>query len=200
VLTEPFALTFILLSTYIIAFTERRWKYLLAGLCAGIGMGFKQYAILLIPLLLFLMYRNKELRRAPELIAGILIPLAVLFGAIFLVYGPEAGAASLYWSYGVAGTYLSESNMGDVTSYRATDPLILAANIVMAVTMLTSLLLFAMAGVLSDRRLSPIEEYFVLASILFSGTILIRQYLHYWILALPYLSLLSTRPFKLSKF
>jgi hypothetical protein len=54
--------------------------------------------------------------------------------------------------------------------------------------------------VLSDRRLSPIEEYFVLASILFSGTILIRQYLHYWILALPYLSLLSTRPFKLSKF
>ncbi len=196
VLTEPFALTFILLSTYIVAFTENRWKYVLAGLSAGVGIGFKQYALLLIPLLLFFMYRMGELKKAPELLVGILIPLAIIFGAIFMAYGPTAGAASLYWSYGVAGTYLSESNMGDVTSYRATDPLILAANIIMAVTVFTSLLLFAAASVIRDRLLSPLEEYFVLAALLFASTILIRQYLHYWILALPFLALLSTRPFR----
>ncbi|MDI6897987.1 glycosyltransferase family 39 protein [Methanocella conradii] len=196
VLTEPFALTFILLSTYALMFTENRWKYLLAGLSAGVGIGFKQYALFLIPLLLFFMYRRGELKKAPELLVGILIPLAIIFGAIFLAYGPTAGAASLYWSYGVAGTYLSESNMGDVTSYRATDPIILAANIIMAVTVFTSLLLFAAASVVRDGHLSPLEEYFVLASLLFAGTILIRQYLHYWILALPFLALLSTRPFR----
>ncbi len=196
VITEPFALTFILLSTYLLVFSEGRWKYLAAGLCAGIGMGFKQYALLLIPLLIFYMYRKKELRKAPELLAGIAVPLTIMFGAIFLAYGQGALAASLYWSYGVADTYLTQSNMGDVTSYRTTDPLILAANLIMAVTIFTSLLLFALANVIQDRPLTPRDEYFILAAVLFAGTILIRQYLHYWILALPFIALLCARQFR----
>ncbi len=195
-LTEPFALTFILLSTYILVFTDSRWKYFLAGLSAGVGIGFKQYALLLIPLLLFFMFRKNELKRAPELLAGIIIPLAIVFAAIFLVYGPSAGTASLYWSYGVAGEYMTESDMGSVTSYRATDPLVLAANIILAVTIFTSLLLFAIANVVRDRPLTPYDEYFVLAALLFAGTILIRQYLHYWILALPFIALLCARQFR----
>jgi uncharacterized membrane protein len=196
VLTEPFALTFILLSTYILIFTESRWKYFLSGLCAGVGIGFKQYALLLIPLLLFLMLRKNDVKRAPELLAGIFIPLAIMFGAIFLAYGASAGAASLYWSYGVAGEYMISSDMGAVSSYRAMDPLILAANIILAVTIFTSLLLFAAANVLKDRPLTPYDEYFALAALLFASTILIRQYLHYWILALPFIALLCARQFR----
>lgn len=196
VITEPFALAFILLSTYILVFTNGRWKYLLAGLCAGVGVGFKQYALLLIPLLLFFMFRKKELKKAPELFAGIAIPLIIIFGAIFLVYGQNALTASIYWSYGVADTYLTQSNMGDVTSYRATDPLILAANIIIAVTIFTSLLLFALANVIRDHPLTPYDEYFIMAALLFTGTILVRQYLHYWILALPFIVLLCARQFR----
>ncbi len=196
VMTEPFALTFILLSTYLLVFAEGRWKYLVSGVCAGAGIGFKQYALLLIPLLLFFMYRKKELKRAPELLAGILIPLAIIFGAIFLTYGWDAGAASLYWSFGVADTYMTQANMGDVTSYMAPDPLIYAANIIMAITIFTSLLLFAVANVARDRPLTPYDEYFVLAALLFTGTLLIRAYLHYWILALPFIALLCARQFR----
>ena len=196
VITEPFALTFILLSTYVLVFTGGRWKYLLAGLSAGIGIGFKQYALLLIPLLLFFMLRKKEIKRVPELLIGVAIPLIIIFGTIFLVYGQNALTASIYWSYGVADTYLTQSDMGDVTSYRATDPLILAANIIMAVTIFTSLLLFALANVFQDRPLTPYDEYFILAALLFAGTILIRQYLHYWILALPFIVLLCARQFR----
>ncbi len=196
VLTEPFALTFILLSTYILVFTESRWKYFLAGLSAGVGIGFKQYALLLIPLLLFFMLRKHELKRAPELLAGIVIPLAIIFGAIFHIYGFDAGVASVYWSYGVAGEYMTESDIGGVSSYRATDPLVLAANILMAITIFTSLLLFAVANVIKDRPLTPYDEYFILAALFFAGTILIRQYLHYWILALPFVVLLCARQFR----
>lgn len=196
VLTEPFALTFILLSTYVLVFTDNKWKYLLSGVCAGIGIGFKQYALILIPLLLFYMLRKKELNKAPWLVAGILIPLIIMFGAIFLHYGMSAGAASLYWSFGVADSYVTEADMGSVSSYKASDPLILAANILMAVTVFTSLLLFAAANVVRDRPLTPYDEYFLLAAVLFSGTISIRQYLHYWILALPFIVLLCARQFR----
>ncbi len=208
IITEPFALVFILLSTYLLVFTESRWKYIVAGICTGTGIGFKQYAILLIPLLLFFMFRKNELRRVPELLAGILIPLAIMFGAIFIVYGTDAGMASLHWSFGVADTYLTQADMAQVstsqsnttqavvTSYRASDPLIMAANIVLAVTMFTSLLLFAIANVVRDRPITPYDEYFILAALLFSGTLLIRAYLHYWILALPFIALLCARQFR----
>lgn len=196
VITEPFALTFILLSTYILVFAGGRWKYPLAGVCAGIGIGFKQYALLLVPLLLFFMYRKNELKEAPGLIAGIAVPLVAIFGAILLAYGPAALSASVYWSYGVADTYLTQANMGDVPSYRATDPLVLAANIILAVTIFTSLLIFALANAIRDRPLTPYDEYFILAALLFAGTLLIRQYLHYWILALPFIALLCARQFR----
>src|SRR5208337_1330639 len=118
VMTEPFSLTFILLSTYLLVFSENRRKYLIAGLLVGVSIGFKQYALLMLPLLLYFMFREKELRKVPELLAGMLIPLIIMFGAIFVVYGIDAGMASLHRSFGVADTYLTTSDMGDVTSYR----------------------------------------------------------------------------------
>lgn len=196
VFTEPFALAFILLSTYVLIFTEWDKKYILGGIFAGIAIGFKQYALLLIPLLLYYMYRNGELKKAPGLIAGVLLPLLVIFGAIFIVYGIQAGLASLHWSFGIAGTYMTQSDIDGVSSYRPDNPLILAANLVLAVSVFTSLLIFAFASFIHDRPITPLEEYIFLAALAFSGTILIRQYLHYWILALPFIALLCARPFR----
>lgn len=196
IFTEPFALTFILLSTYVLVFTDRGQKYFIAGLFVGIAIGFKQYALLLIPLLLFFMYRKGELKKAPGLLAGAMLPLLALFAAIFLIYGAQALSASLYWSFGVAGTYLTQSDMGDVSSYRTDNPLMLAANLVLAISVFTSLLIFALASFFHDRPVTPLDEYFFLAAVAFSATILIRQYLHYWILALPFIALLCARPFR----
>ena len=196
VLTEPFALTFILLATYLVVFTKWDKKYILAGLLTGVSIGFKQYALLLIPLLLFYMYRNGELKKAPGFIVGALLPLLVIFAAIFLVYGAPAFTASLYWSFGIVGSYMTQADISGVSSYRSDNPLIIVANLVLAMSIFTSLLIFALAGFLHDRPVTPLEEYFFLAALAFSGTILIRQYLHYWILALPFIALLCARPFR----
>ena len=196
VLTEPFALTFILLATYLAVFTKWDKKYILAGLLTGVAIGFKQYALLLVPLLLFYMYRNGELKKALGFIAGALLPLLVMFAAIFLVYGGQAFTASLYWSFGIAGSYMTQAEVNGVPSYRPDNPLIIAANLVLAMSIFTSLLIFAIASFLHDRPVTPLEEYFFLTALAFSGTILIRQYLHYWILALPFIALLCARPFR----
>jgi uncharacterized membrane protein len=195
VLTEPFAITFVLLATYF-ALCGRNRHYLLAGLSLGIAIGFKQYALLAVPLLLFALSRNKALDRAPLLIAGIFLPLVVMFGYILIVYGSQAFAASLYWSFGVAGTYLTDKNVGEVTSYRTTDPLMLAANIAMAACMFTTIMIFAAAGLVRDRRLTVTEQYFLLSAAGFALTILVRQYLHYWVLALPFFAILCARQFR----
>jgi predicted membrane-bound dolichyl-phosphate-mannose-protein mannosyltransferase len=195
ILTEPFTITFVLLATYFAAFTRER-HYLWAGICAGLAIGFKQYALLSVPLLLFLMWRNGDLKKAPALLAGVLLPLIVIFAAIFAHYGVEAGVASLNWSFGVAATYLTEENMGAVTSYRTTDPLMLVANLAMAASMFTSIMVFALAGIAKDRKLSPTEQYFLLSAAGFALTLLIRQYLHYWVLSLPFFALLCARLFR----
>lgn len=195
VFTEPFAITFVLLATYFAAFSKEK-HYLIAGICAGIAIGFKQYAALAVPLLLFLQWRSSDLKKATALIAGVCVPLLIIFGFIFVYYGVTAGMASLYWSFGVTGTYLSQANMGDVTSYRTDNPVMLAANIAMATAMFTSFIIIALAGVFKDRKLSPIEQYILLSAVGFSLTILVRQYLHYWVLAVPFYALLCARLFK----
>ncbi len=195
ILTEPFTITFILLATYLVGFTPKR-HYLWAGILLGIAIGFKQFALLSVPLLLFLTWRNGDLKKAPALMVGVLIPLILMFGAIFLHYGIDAGIASLNWSFGVSATYLTQENMGNVTSYRTTDPLMLTANLAMAASMFTSLVVIALAGVAKDRRLDALEQYFLLSAAGFALTILIRQYLHYWVLALPFFALLCSRLFR----
>jgi hypothetical protein len=193
ILTEPFTLLFILLSAYALLFKE---KYLLSGLCAGIAIGFKQYALLLIPLALFYMYRKGELRQAPWLVMGVALPLAVIYGAIFLCYGADAGTSSLYWSFGVADSYVTSSYMGDIPAYRAEDPLIALANFALEASLFFSLLAVALAGIVLDRPVTPYEEYFILSGAAFLSMLAIRQYLHYWALALPFIVLLCARAYR----
>jgi len=195
IMTEPFTIMFILLATYFAGFTPKR-HYIAAGVLAGLAIGFKQYALLTVPLLIFLMWRNGDLKKVPHLVIGAMMPLVIIFGAIFLHFGMDAGMASLNWSFGVAATYITEENMGNVTSYRTNDPLMLTANLAMAASMFTSMVVIALAGVSKDRRLSAMEQYFLLSAIAFMLTLLVRQYLHYWVLALPFFAFLCSRLFR----
>jgi 4-amino-4-deoxy-L-arabinose transferase-like glycosyltransferase len=195
VMTEPFAVTFVLLASYF-AFCGRERHYFAAGLCAGIAIGFKQYALITVPLLLLALYLNKELKRVPALLAGVLLPLAVIFGAILIIYGAQAMNASLYWSFGVAGSYIGEREVDGVTSYSTSDPLMWAANIAMATSMFTSIIVIGLSSIFRDRKLSTTEVYFLTSGICFALTILIRQYLHYWVLALPFFALICARLFR----
>jgi hypothetical protein len=194
VITEPFTVTFILLATYF-AFCGSRRHYFLAGLSAGIAIGFKQYALITVPLLALSLYLNKELKHLPALVAGVLLPLVVIFGAIFVFYGWDAFNASMYWSFGVAGSYIGENNVDGVTNYRTGDPLMWAANIAMATSMFTSIIIIGLASAVRNRKLSTVELYFLTSGVCFALTILIRQYLHYWLLALPFFALLCARLF-----
>ncbi len=194
VLTEPFALLFILLSAHALLFMDR--KYLLAGLLAGVAIGFKQYALLLIPLALFYAYRRGDLGGFASFMAGLVLPLLAIFGAVFLCYGAAAGASSLYWSFGVADSYVTDGYIGDIPAYKAEDPLIALANFALEAGLFFSLLAIAVAGLALDRPFTLHEEYYALSCAAFLSVLAIRQYLHYWALALPFIVLLCVRAYR----
>lgn len=197
VLTEPFALTFILLSVYLLMFGGRN-RYLSAGVCAGLAIGFKQYSLLLVPLSLFYLFRKGEIKAFLAYMGGILIPLAIMFGAIFLLYGPEAGSASLYWSFGAAPSYITEGSIEDVSAYRIDDPVVAAAWIVLSLSLLYPIILLAAAAVFRQKPGGD-ETFFLLAAVLFAATLLIRPFLHYWTFVLPFAALLIASAFRMPK-
>lgn len=196
ILTEPFTVTFILLSAYVLLFMDSERKYLLAGVFAGLAIGFKQYALLMIPLSVFFMYRKGELEGAPGYFIGLLLTLAAIFGSIFIVYGIDAGASAVYWSFGVADSYVTQGFIGDIPAYKASDPLISAANFLLEASLFISLVTLAAASFVLDRPVTAYEELFFVSAIAFLATLLVRQYLHYWALALPFIILLCVRAFK----
>jgi hypothetical protein len=59
--------------------------------------------------------------------------------------------------------------------------------------MLASLLPLALLGF--SRAQSPEGKYLLAAGLLFIATLLLKQYLHYWIFALPFLALLCAGVF-----
>ncbi|MGA9142093.1 MAG: glycosyltransferase family 39 protein [Methanocella sp.] len=187
VMTEPFTVLFIVLATYFALFSEKR-HYLVAGLCAGIAIGFKQYALITVPLLLLALYLDKETRKMPAFLAGVGIPMLVIFGSIFFVYGVQAMDASLYWSFGVAGHYIARNKVDPVIS-TGTDTFELALNVIIAVVISASLYL-GYNKFMKNRKPDTVETYFLLSAVGFSLTLLVRQYLHYWALALPFLAIL----------
>jgi hypothetical protein len=187
VMTEPFTILFILLATYFALFSEKR-HYVIAGLCAGIAIGFKQYALIAVPLLLLAIYLNKETRKMPAFLTGVGLPLLVIFGSIFFVYGVQAMDASLYWSFGVAGPYVTRNKVDPVIS-TGTDAIELALNVIIA-TIISVTLYLGYNKFLKNRKPDANETYFLLSAVGFSLTLLVRQYLHYWALAVPFLAIL----------
>lgn len=195
VITEPFTLTFLLLSTYAMLFLKRDDKYLISGICAGIAIGYKQYALLLIPISLYIMYRKGELRRSVGYMAGVVLSFIVMFGAIFLAYGMDAGMASLHWSFGIAGSYITQDHIGDVPGYRPDDPVTAVLFFVLGISLLTPLMVFSLLSLLKKQPMTLYEECFMISGIAFAATIVIRPFLHYWALALPFIVLLCVRAF-----
>ncbi|WP_424358148.1 glycosyltransferase family 39 protein [Methanocella sp. MCL-LM] len=193
IITEPFTVTFLLLSAYFLICGPDHplKKYLLAGISAGIAIGFKQYALLLLPLSIYFMWRKKEYYGFLPYMAGVIIPLAIMFGAIFArLRSPLLGEAALHWSFGVAGSYVTEGDVEGVPAYKIDDPIIALAWLVLGVSLFSPLLLLAGAALL-DRKLSLAEEFLTLAGLAFAATLIIRPFLHYWALALPFLILLA---------
>jgi hypothetical protein len=187
VMTEPFTIIFVLLATYFALFSEKR-HYVWAGISAGIAIGFKQYALIAVPLLLLAMYLNKDMKKMPAFLAGVALPLLVIFGSIFFVYGVQALDASLYWSFGVAGPYVTRNKVDPVIS-TGTDAVELALNVIIA-TAISASLYIGYNKFLKNRKPDANETYFLLSAVGFSLTLLIRQYLHYWALAVPFLAIL----------
>lgn len=194
ILTEPFALVFILLSLYALMFMGTDSKYLIAGICAGIAIGYKQYALLIIPLTILFLYLNRELTGALQYIAGVILPLAIVFAAIFIFFGVESGLASLHWSFGTGSAYLVQGYTGEITGYRISGPLMMAINFLMGMCIYTSLIILSVASFFRGRN-SVYEIFFFIAGLAFASTVLIRPFFHYWTLALPFLVLLCAKRF-----
>jgi hypothetical protein len=187
VITEPFTVLFLLLATYFALCSPRR-GYFIAGLAAGVAIGFKQYALIAVPLLLLAMYLRGDLRKAPALLAGITLPLAIIFGAIGLAYGWQALDAALYWSFGVAGSYVRRIDVNNAL-YSGTSLTEICLNLGLAAVIAGSLI----AGLAKSGgywNLRPETKFFLLAAVGFALTLLVRPYLHYWALAAPFLAIL----------
>jgi hypothetical protein len=196
IFTEPFSLLFLLASAYVLLFRDTRHGYLVAGLLAGAAIGFKQYALLAVPLTLLLLYLKGELEGFIPFMAGLLFVMAVIFGAFYVAYGPAACQAALYWSFGLAGDYVTQDYIGgEVSAWKPNGPVGVATNIIYVAIPLLSLLVFSMACFLRGGHREA--EYFFFASgLAYLGTLLIRPYFHYLVLALPFAALMCASIFR----
>ena len=190
--SEQFAVLFLILAFML----ARKDHFAAAGLCLGLAMGFKQYAFLAIPPLLFLarVRGSERVVRYVEFIVPAIGVFFCLFGALYLWYGPEATSSAINWTFGIAPSYVT-GGIVEVPAYQPDNVLAFTANLLASVMMVAPTLLFAMTSVWR-RGLRTDDEYaFGLFIIFFLGTLFIRQYLHYWILMLPFLVLLACREF-----
>jgi len=192
--SEQFAVLFLILAFML----ARRDHFAACGLCLGLAMGFKQYAFLAIPGLLFLARvkgsGSTRLTRYALLLVAAAGAFLFVFAALYLSYGPEATRSAINWTFGIAPSYVA-GHLVELPAYRPDNVLGFTANLLASVIMVLPTLLFAMASIWR-RGLRTDDEYaFGLFIAFFLATLLIRQYLHYWILMLPFLVLLACREF-----
>jgi hypothetical protein len=190
--SEQFAVLFLILAFVLV----RKEHPVAGGLCLGLAMGFKQYAFLAIPPLLFLarVKGNRKLVGYLEFIVPAVAVFFLLFGALYVAYGAEATRSAINWTFGIAPSYVT-GHIIEVPAYQPDNVLAFTANLLASVMMVLPTLLFAGTSIWR-RGLRTDDEYaFGLFIIFFLSTLLIRQYLHYWILMLPFLVLLACREF-----
>jgi uncharacterized membrane protein len=188
--SEQFAILFLLLS--FIAARNNRFVY--AGICLGLAFGFKQYAILgLIPLL-YLMWASGD-RRYHHLILPAIITGLSSFVVVLAVYGNAATMSALYWTFGIAPAYASGQVIEGIPGFWANSMFSFALYLVASIFIVLPVVLFAAASIIRRGLRSPFEWTIFLFALVLSGTLLIRQYLHYWILILPFILLLACREF-----
>ncbi|NYT05207.1 MAG: hypothetical protein GKC04_02365 [Methanomicrobiales archaeon] len=186
---EPFAAFFLLLGLY----AAIDGKASAAGICTGIAGGFKQYALFGILPLIWLIWLRGD-RSFCQLFCGFAAAVVLPFLAVFLLWGPDALAAAAYWTFGVIPAYLSGTMTG-VPDYRPDNPLSFLINLTLSIAVVFPTLVFAGGSIVRRGLRSPEEHIFAAYAVIFLTTLLIRQYLHYWMLILPFLALLACREF-----
>lgn len=188
--SEPFAV-FLILCSYTFA---RHSHFTGAGISLGLACGFKQYALLaVIPLLLLMRAQND--RRYNRLVFPAIIMILSPFIVLDLVYGVDVMLNAFFWTYGIAPAYICGSETAGIPNYHSEDIIGVVIDLVASIAMVLPTLLFACASVAHRGLKTPSEKALGLFALLFGLTILIRQYLHYWILAMPFLALLACREF-----
>ncbi|MDD1676636.1 MAG: hypothetical protein LUQ40_02750 [Methanomicrobiales archaeon] len=191
---EQFALVFILLA---IRFGLAS-RYVAAGCCIGLACGFKQYAFLGILPLAYLVWSGNS-RSYYQVFLPAMGVIAGIFGFFALAYGPDAALSAFHWSFGIAPQYASGIITG-VPDYHATSAIGFAINILAGIAVTLPALVFAGMSITVRGIRSRFEVAVTIALAVFLATLFVRQYLHYWILALPFLSLLACREFGDRKF
>jgi hypothetical protein len=188
--SEQFAVLFLLLAFI----SVRNSHYVPAGICLGLAFGFKQYAILgLIPLLYLMRAQGKN--RYPHLVIPAAVVIISSFFVLLFVYGNESMMSALYWTFGVAPAYVGGQPIADIPNYYAENQFSYAMCLISSIFIVLPVVLFSAASILQRGLRSPSEWTLFLFVVLLSATLLIRQYLHYWILVLPFLLLLACREF-----
>ncbi|MFA6331394.1 MAG: glycosyltransferase family 39 protein [Methanoregula sp.] len=188
--SEQFAVLFLLLAFI----SARKKEYIIAGIFIGLAFGFKQYAILgLIPLL-YLM-RSQDDRRYYRLVVPAGIMILAPFAALLFWYGNDTFMSAINWTFCVAPAYVSGQTIADIPNYHTTDLFSYAIALVSSIIIMLPATLFSAASVLKRGLRTPSERAIFLFAILFLGMLFVRQYLHYWILVLPFLALLACREF-----
>lgn len=189
--SEQFAVLFLLLS-FIAA---QRSQYVYAGICIGLAFGFKQYAILgLIPLM-YMMWTQGN-RRLHYLIIPAIATGLLSFIVVLLLYGSSTMISALYWTFGIAPAYVSGQTIVQIPSYQTNNQFSYALYLISSVFVVLPVVLFTGASIFRRGLRSCSEWTIFFFSIILSITLFIRQYLHYWLLILPFLVLLACREFE----
>jgi hypothetical protein len=187
--SEQFAVLFLLLA-YIAA---RRSFYVVSGLLTGLAAGFKQYALLMVIPLLYLM-RSRSDRCYHRFILPVAIVTVAMFAALFLAYGTTVGWSAIYYTYLVAPDYIT-GNVTTFSTYVPETPLAYVANLLLSVAIVLPVVVFALASAVHTGLRDAGEKTLGLIVLVFFSTLIIRQYLHYWILIMPFLALFACREF-----
>jgi hypothetical protein len=187
--SEQFVVVLVL-AAYLLS---RRHRWAQAGLLLGAAIGFKQYAIFGIIPFLYQMRATADPRYF-----RFLIPLAAviagMFGALYIWYGPEVFVNSVYYTFGIGPDYLAYNFSGAATNMKPT-PLMLVAVVMVSVAMVLPTLVFSAASVAVHGVRTVADRTLLLFVVSFGLSLLFRQFLHYWILMLPFMALLACREF-----
>jgi hypothetical protein len=187
--SEQFTAMFLLLALIM----ARRLNYIGAGLFLGLACGFKQYALLAVIPLLYLMWADGD-RRYHRLLLPLVLVTGGMFAVLYLVYGMEVGNSALNYTFFIAPGYIT-SNVTTFSTYVPETPVAYAANVLFSIAIVIPTLIFSLASAAHRGFRTHNETALGLFVLVLSFTLLIRQYLHYWILLLPFLALLACREF-----
>jgi hypothetical protein len=182
-LADVLALAFVLLSIYFITGASTVIKYFVSGLCIGAAACLAPLVLIVMPVSLLVTLKSKAPGSMAALVAGAIIPVIAAAAMAIILFGSSAPGSVLASGLSLAGVQVAGM------PYRTADAIMSIANIILAVCVITSLLPMAMARFATIERSSS-DSYFMLAGLFFTGTVLLKDYLHYWFIALPFLALL----------